>query len=172
MCFRKKKNNINNNITGRVIFMIYIKENYLLFTTSIIFYIIIIYGKSVFTCYPNTCTSNIFESLINHLMSSWWSWGLSGTLHEWRHNVRDGVSNHQPHECLLNSFIQGADQRKYQRFASLAFVRGIHPWPVISPHKGPITRKMFPYDDIIMTGISVLKAVILCPLCSNAPGRA
>ena len=33
---------------------------------------------------------------------------------------------------------------------SLAFVRGIHRWPVNSPHKGPVTRKMFPFDDVIM----------------------
>ena len=34
--------------------------------------------------------------------------------------------------------------------ASLAFVRGIHRWPVNSPHKGPVTRKMFPFNDVIM----------------------
>ena len=44
----------------------------------------------------------------------------------------------------------GADQRKHQSFGSLAFVRGIRRWPVNSPHKGPGTRKMFPFDDVIM----------------------
>ena len=44
----------------------------------------------------------------------------------------------------------GADQRKHQSSASLAFVRGIHRRPVNSPHKGPETRKMFPFDDVIM----------------------
>ena len=39
-----------------------------------------------------------------------------------------------------------ADQRKHQSSASLAFVRG----PVNSPHKWPVTRKMFPFDDVIM----------------------
>ena len=43
-----------------------------------------------------------------------------------------------------------ADQRKHQSSASLAFVRRIHRWPVNSPHKGPATRKMFPFDDVIM----------------------
>ena len=42
------------------------------------------------------------------------------------------------------------DQRKHQRSASLAFVRGNHRLPVNSPHKGPMTRKMFPFDDVIM----------------------
>ena len=42
----------------------------------------------------------------------------------------------------------GADQRKHQIAASLAFVRGIHRWSVVSPHKGPVTRKMFPFYDV------------------------
>ena len=45
----------------------------------------------------------------------------------------------------------GADQRKHQSSASLAFVGGIHRLPVNSPHKGRVTRKMFPFDDVIMT---------------------
>ena len=44
----------------------------------------------------------------------------------------------------------GADQRKHQSSALLTFVRGIHRSPVNSPHKGPVTRKMFPIDDVIM----------------------
>ena len=44
----------------------------------------------------------------------------------------------------------GADQRKHQRSALVAFVRGIHRWPANSPHKWPVTRKMFPFDDVIM----------------------
>ena len=43
-----------------------------------------------------------------------------------------------------------ADQRKHQSSASLAFVRGIHRGPVNSPHKWPVTRKMSPFDDVIM----------------------
>ena len=42
----------------------------------------------------------------------------------WRHNERHGVSNHQPHDCLLNLY-SGADQRKHKSSVSLAFVRGI-----------------------------------------------
>ena len=45
-----------------------------------------------------------------------------------------------------------AYQRKHQSSASLAFVRGIHRGPVNSPHKWPVTRKMFPFDDVIMWG--------------------
>ena len=64
---------------------------------------------------------------------------------QWRHNEHDGVSNHQPHDCLLNR----ADQRKHQSSASTAFVSGIHRGPVNSPHKWPVTREVFPFDDII-----------------------
>ena len=44
----------------------------------------------------------------------------------------------------------GTDQRKHQSSASLAFVRGIHRWPGNSPHIRPVTRKMFPFDDVII----------------------
>ena len=49
-----------------------------------------------------------------------------------------------------STVYSGADQRKHQSSASPAFVGGIHRWPVNSPHKGPVTRKMFPFDDVIM----------------------
>ena len=44
-----------------------------------------------------------------------------------------------------------ADQRKHQSSAALAFVREIHRGPVNSPHKWPVSRKMFPFDDVIMS---------------------
>ena len=53
---------------------------------------------------------------------------------------------------VCSTVYSGADQRKHQSSASLAFVRGIHRWPVNSPHKRPVTRKMFPFDDVVMTG--------------------
>ena len=48
------------------------------------------------------------------------------------------------------SVCSGADQRKHQNSTSLAFVRGIHLWPVNSSHKGPVTQKIFSFDDVIM----------------------
>ena len=51
---------------------------------------------------------------------------------------------------VYSTLYSGADQRKYQSSASLAFVWGKHQWPVNSPHKGPVTRKIFPFDDVIM----------------------
>ena len=49
----------------------------------------------------------------------------------------------------------GADQRKHQSSTSLAFVRGIHRSPVNSPHKEPVTRKMFPFDDIFPPNVGI-----------------
>ena len=51
---------------------------------------------------------------------------------------------------VYSTVYSGTDERKHQSSMSLAFVRGIHRWPVNSPHKGPVTRKMFPFDKVIM----------------------
>ena len=51
---------------------------------------------------------------------------------------------------VYSTVCSGAYQREYQSFASLALVRGTRRWPVNSPHKGPVTRKMFPFDDVII----------------------
>ena len=58
---------------------------------------------------------------------------------------------------VYSNIYSCADQRKHQSSASLAFVRGIHRWPVNSPHEGPATRKMFPFHDVIM--------LVKAPLC-------
>ena len=63
----------------------------------------------------------------------------------WRHNERDGQRS-----IVGTTVCSGADQRKHQSSASLAFGRGINRWPVNSPRKGPVTRRMFPFDDVIM----------------------
>ena len=54
-------------------------------------------------------------------------------------------------KIVYSTVYSDADQRKHQSSASLAFVGGIHRRPVNSPHKWPVTRKMFPFDDVIMT---------------------
>ena len=51
---------------------------------------------------------------------------------------------------VYSTVCSGSDKKKHQSSVSLAFVRGIHRWPVNSPHKGPVTRKMIPFDDAIM----------------------
>ena len=56
------------------------------------------------------------------------------------------------------------DQRKHQSPASLAFVRGT---PFNSPHKGPVTRKMFPVNDVIKCGPRIYPGPALKGLMFN-----
>ena len=79
-------------------------------------------------------------------------------------HYNDAIMSAMPSEItgvsiVCSSVGSGADQRKHQSSASLAFLWGIHRWPVNSPHKGPVTRKMFPFDDVTMNAERVY---ILC----------
>ena len=88
-------------------------------------------------------------------------WGMSpsrplpGPLHvSWYHYgdvIMDAIASQITSLTIIYSIVYSdADQRKHQSSASLAFVRGIHRRPVNSPHKWPVTRKTFPFDDVIM----------------------
>ena len=61
----------------------------------------------------------------------------------------------------------GADQRKHQNSASLAFVRGIHQWPVGSPHIGPVTRECF--HLVTSSWITVVGVYYICNIYGSAP---
>ena len=52
---------------------------------------------------------------------------------------------------VYSTVYSGAYQRKLQSSASLAFLLGIHRGRVNSPHKWPVTRKLFPFYDVIMS---------------------
>ena len=67
-------------------------------------------------------------------------------------DVKMGVLGSQITSLMIvySTVHSGTDQRKHQSSASLAFVRGIHRWPVNSLHKWPVMQKMFPFDDVIM----------------------
>ena len=62
----------------------------------------------------------------------------------WRHNEPDGISNHRRPDCLLNRLFM----RRLKETSKLC--EGNLPWPVNFPHKGPVTREMFPLDNVIM----------------------
>ena len=65
--------------------------------------------------------------------------------------IMDAVASQITSLTIVYSTVYSdGDQRKHQRSAPLAFVRGIHRWPMNSPHKCPVSRKMFPFDDVIM----------------------
>ena len=70
---------------------------------------------------------------------------------------------------VYSTIYSGADQSKHRSSASLAFVRG----PVNSPHKWPVTRKMFPFDDVFMFYVDVILIhaiyFILVKLIPGAP---
>ena len=82
-------------------------------------------------------------------LMTYYGWKVDEQSLHWRHNDHDGVSNHQPHGCLLNRLF-----RRWSKKTSKLRVTGLcvgnSPGPVNSPHKGPVTRKMFPFDDVIM----------------------
>ena len=72
----------------------------------------------------------------------------------WRHNGRDSVSNHQPHDYLLNCLFRRRSKNTSKlRVTDLCV--GNSPGPVNSPHKWPVTRKMFPFIDVIMWNLRV-----------------
>ena len=90
----------------------------------------------------------------NCRVGDWFSVRCSGSNHYYEH-YNDVIMSLVASQITVASIVYStvcsdADQRKHQRSASLAFVRGIHRWPVNSPHKGPVTRKMLPFDDVII----------------------
>ena len=66
-------------------------------------------------------------------------------------------------KIVYSTVCSGEDQRKHQSSASLAFVRVIHRWPVNSPHKWPVTRQMFPFDDVIL----ILTICVISPIAPS-----
>ena len=87
----------------------------------------------------------------------------------WRHNDRGGVSDHQPHDCLLSRLFR-LRSKKTSKLRGTGLCAGNSPGPVNSRRKGPVTRKIFPFDDVIMvhdffnsisTNVLVLKSAWL-----------
>ena len=75
-------------------------------------------------------------------------WGI----HHYNDVIMGAIASQITNLTIVFSTIYlDTDQRKHQSSATLAIVRGIHRRPVNSPHKWPVTRKMFPFDDVIMT---------------------
>ena len=97
-----------------------------------------------------------FDTLI---LSPLWSRGEHGTCFwrmaqctlyvtsQWRHDEHDGVLNHLPHDCLLKRLFRHRS-KKTSKLRVTGLCEGIHRWPVNSPHKGPVTRTFFPFDDV------------------------
>ena len=67
---------------------------------------------------------------------------------QWRNNEHDGVWNHR-HLDFTQAFAQ-AQIKKTLKLRVTGLCEGIHRWPVNSPHKGSLMRKMFQFDDVII----------------------
>ena len=90
--------------------------------------------------YNGTALYNIFQGPMSYI----------GSIH-YKDIIMSATASQITGLMIVYSMVYaGLDQRKHQSSASLAFVRGIHRWPVTSPRKGPVTPKMFPFDDVIM----------------------
>ena len=95
-------------------------------------------------------------------------WNITITSFQSRHNGRDSLSITSL-TILYSTVYSGADQRKHHSSASLVIVRGMHRWPVNSPHKWPVTRKIFPFDDVIMIYVDmVVRVGVHSRLCVSA----
>ena len=68
---------------------------------------------------------------------------------QWCHNKRDALLNHRRLDCLLIR-LSRRRSRNTSKLRTTGFVREIHQWPVDSPHKGQVTRQIFPSDDVTL----------------------
>ena len=92
--------------------------------------------------------------------------GIKMDLH-YRDAIMSAMASQITSLTIVYSVVySGADNRKHQSSSSLAFAQGIRRWPLNSPHKWPVTQKMFPFDDVIMLRTLFLFTRILSsPFC-------
>ena len=137
-------------------------DNYYVQVEYIITFFILAYCQfmksiSVEQCICTTCSIDVIFTLSNwirlmrfHLTKAHYSDVIMGAM----------ASQFTSHTIVYSTLYSGADQRKHQSSASLAFVWGIHRWPVNSPApKWPVTRNIFPFDNTL-----VHAGLILCPV--------
>ena len=112
-------------------------------------FVVVINLKSFYNITNNRIDTNISVGILTGMCCKW-QWRTQSVDHY--SDVIMGVVASQITSITIvySTVYSGASQRKHQSSASLAFVRRIHRWPVNSPHKWPVTRKMFPFDDVIM----------------------
>ena len=95
---------------------------------------------------------NIFESIsVGHNENSSFVLSLYVILHRYCDVIMGAMASEITSLTIVYSTVySGADQRKHQSSVSLAFGRGIHRGPVNYPHKWPLTRRMFPFENLGM----------------------
>ena len=92
-------------------------------------------APAILTCYYQIQSDRIHVPAADFVRHSLYSL-------QWRHDEHDG-SIHQPHDCLLNRLFRGRS-KKTSKLRVTGLCAGN------SPHKWPVTRKKFPFDDVIM----------------------
>ena len=116
------------------------------------------------------------------IRSQWNQWGLlrlkvdyyTVSLHSSARITSDNAASQITCVSIVCITVcSGADKRKkHQSSASMAFVRGIHRRPMNSPHKGPVTRQMCPFDDVIMPCLAFDRAWYCDAACGWIPVSA
>ena len=117
-------------------------------------------GKMHLKCRPTCSVSNVLRrhpSFTNRVSDIPWlvhTLLILGKIKHYNDVIMGAVASQITSVTIVYSTVNSdTDQRKGQSSASLAFVRGIHRGPVSSTHKWPVTRKMFPFDDVIMSSV-------------------
>ena len=128
--------------------------------------------------------TNLFHDFCmeHHHWSQSWKVGIteeqdSVTPLLWRHNECDGASKHRRLHCLPNRLFRRKSKKTLKAPRNWLFVRGIHRWPVDSPHKVPVTRKMFPsrlpnWSPLLAPWIVVPTIPVVPATCQHSGSRA
>ena len=87
---------------------------------------------------------NVRRMWLQNLHMSLWL-----VLLQWHHNGCNGGPNHRCLDCWFSHLFR-RKSKKTSKLRITDLCRGIHWWPVDSPHKGSVMWKMFPFDDVIM----------------------
>ena len=130
-------------------------------------------------CKRTQCSPGRVYNWWNIQYAGWWpgahftnDFSITIQIRWWRHNEHDGVSNHQPHDCLFNSLF-GRRSKNTPKLRVTGLCEGNSPVTGEFPaHKGPVTGKMFPFDEVIMWwGILGTErrvyALLCCAVLSN-----
>ena len=90
----------------------------------------------------------------------------TGRVLQWCHNGRDGISNHQRHNCLLNRLF-GGRSKKTSKFRVTSLCVGDSPVTGEFPAHRASKRKMFPFDDVIMVSFPNYHLIITYHIISQ-----
>ena len=112
---------------------------------------------------------NIYDRTVNKQESHSYLTGVSATVWattkkmkslQWRHNDCDGVSNHQPHHCVLSRLFRRRS-KKISKLRVTGLCAGNSPVSGEFPAQRPVTLKIFPFDDVIMRKIALYVSPII-----------